>query len=62
MSDVVVDMNVQEQIARINQLQADAARKQQETRLAPLALVISAMTAGGGIVAATVALMKVLGP
>lgn len=63
MASEPIDTNAftqREQLARIDQLLADAARKQQEIRLAPWALVASGLTAGAAIFAAGAAFMKLL--
>ena len=53
-------LNLREQIARIDQLQADAARKKQETQLAPWQLVMTGLGAGGALFAAGAAFMKIV--
>lgn len=55
------DLFIQEQLARINQLSADADRKRQEMGLALWPIITGAMTAGAAFFAAGVAFMKVLG-
>ena len=57
--------DLKEQIARIDQLLADAARKRQEISLAPWQLVITSLVggiaAGAGLFAAALAYLKFLG-
>lgn len=55
-------LDLREQIAHIDQMLADAARKRQEIRLAPWALALSGMTAGAAVFAAGAAFMKLFGP
>ncbi len=52
MAEIANAPDLQEQIARINQLLADASRKRQEYRLAPIALAVAGMTAGAALFAA----------
>jgi len=68
-------LNLKEQIARIDRmllesqkfaaeqrkLTAEAAKMDRDRTLAPWQVVVTAMGTGGALVAATVALMKVLG-
>lgn len=54
-------LNLREIIAHIDQMQADAARKRQEIRLAPWAMALSGATAGAAFFAAGAAFWKVLG-
>lgn len=51
-------LDLREQLARIDQLLADAARKRQEVRLAPWALALSGMTAGAALFAAGAAFSR----
>lgn len=53
-------LNLRETIAHIDQMQADAARKRQEIRLAPWALALSGATTGAALFAAGAAFMKLL--
>jgi hypothetical protein len=55
------NLDYREQIAHIDQMLADAARKHHEIRLAPWVLALSGMTAGAALFAAGVALMKLFG-
>lgn len=48
-----------EQFTRINQMQADTNRKQQEIKLAPWQLTLTAMGAGAALLAAGAALTKI---
>ena len=48
------------QFVRIDQLQADIDWKQQEQTFAPRAIVISAVTAGRGLVLVTLAIAKLM--
>lgn len=59
-TDEGMPVALQEQIARINQLQSDALRKQQEVRLAPWQLVLGGITAGAALFAAGAAFTKLL--
>lgn len=61
MTDQIADLNVREQIAHIDQMLADVARKRQEITLAPWLLVTGGMTAGAALFAAGAAFIKVLG-
>lgn len=45
-------LDLREQIARIDQLLADAARKRQEVRIAPWQIVVTSLGAGAAIFAA----------
>lgn len=54
-------LDLREQLAHIDQMLADAARKQQELRLAPWQLVLTAMGAGAALFAAGAAFFKLLG-
>ena len=47
-----IPLDLKEQIARIDQLLADAARKHQEVRLAPWQIVVTCLGAGAAIFAA----------
>lgn len=51
MSDTA-ELNLREIIAHIDQMQADAARKRQEIKLAPWAIALAGMTAGAAFFAA----------
>jgi hypothetical protein len=53
-------LNLREQIARIDQLQADAARKRQEVQIAPWQMVIAAGGTGAALFAAGAAFMKII--
>jgi hypothetical protein len=53
-------LDLQEQIAHIDQMLADAARKRQEIRFAPWQLAIAGMTSGAALFAAGVAFGKLL--
>ncbi|MBR0848797.1 hypothetical protein JQ543_13675 [Bradyrhizobium diazoefficiens] len=59
-------LDLREQLARIDQMQADIIHKQQEVRLAPWALVLTGLTTGaalmGGGAALFAALLKWVGP
>lgn len=61
MSQSIDELNLRETIAHIDQLQADAARKRQEIRLAPWTLVLSGMTTGAALFASGAAFMKLFG-
>jgi hypothetical protein len=56
MADTLTDLDLRERIARIDQLQADAAGKRQEMRIAPWALVVTGLTAGAGLIGAGAAI------
>jgi len=53
-------LDIREQIAHIDQMLADAARKRQEIKFAPWQLVLAGMTAGAGFMAAGAAIFAVL--
>ena len=53
-------LSYREQLARIAQLLADAARKQQEVRLAPWTIVATAAGAGAALFAAGATFMKLI--
>lgn len=55
-------LDLDEQIMRIEQIIADTQRKKQESRLAPIALALSALTAGAAIFAAGAAFAKIFFP
>lgn len=58
--DEMIPAALQEQIARINQLQSDAIRKQEEIRLAPWQLVLGGITAGAALFAPGAAFTKLV--
>lgn len=62
MAEAIETLDLREQIAHIDQMLADAARKRQEIKLAPLALALSGMTAGAALFAAGAAFMRFLHP
>jgi len=53
-------LDMREQLAHIDQMLADAARKRQEIRFAPWQLALAGMTAGAGFMAAGAAIFAVL--
>ena len=55
------DVTLREQLAHIDQLLEDAARKRQERQLAPLQLLFTGLGAGAALFAAGGAFFKVLG-
>ena len=59
------NLNLREQIAHIDQMLADIARKRQEVQLAPWQLVmtslIGGMAAGAGLFAAALAYIRAVG-
>ena len=61
MSSPHEDLDYREQIAHIDQMLGDAARKRREVQLAPWALALSGMTAGAALFAAGAAFMKLFG-
>jgi hypothetical protein len=61
MSDISADLNIRETIAHIDQMQADAARKRQEIRLAPWQLALGGAASGAALFAAGAAFMKLFG-
>jgi hypothetical protein len=63
MSDDTPDLDalkIRQIIADIDQKRADTERKRQEISLAPLALLVSGMTAGAALFAAGAAFMKII--
>jgi len=60
-AEITHDLDMREQIAHIDQMLTDAARKRQEIRLAPWQLVLTGMTTGAALFAAGVAFAKVMG-
>ncbi len=61
MSDTAIDMNQIEQLARINQMVADANLKAAQANTTAAQVAFAGFTAGAAVVGAVVALMKVLG-
>lgn len=61
MTDAPGDFDIREQIAHIDQMQADAARKRQEVQLAPWQIAFAGMGAGAALFAAGAAFIKFLG-
>ena len=57
----IPELDLREQIARIDQLLADRDRKRQEIRFAPWQLALGGATAGAAMFAAGAAFFKVLG-
>ena len=55
------DLDLREQIAHIDQMLADAARKRQEIDLAPWQMLLTGLAAGAGLFAAGGAFFKLLG-
>jgi hypothetical protein len=56
------NLDIREQIAHIDQMLADAARKRQEIGLAPWQVAFAGMTGGAALFAAGAAFIKILGP
>ena len=62
MADVTnPELDIREQIAHIDQMLADAARKRQERELAPWQLAFTGLGAGAAVFAAGGAFSKLLG-
>lgn len=68
MSDIPADLNMRDVLARIDKQQAEtqkysaeALKLRREYQLAPVALLISGMTAGAALFAAGAAFVKVFG-
>jgi hypothetical protein len=55
------DLDVREQIAHIDQMLADAARKRQEIKFAPWQLMMTGMGTGVALFAAGAAFVKIFG-
>ena len=63
MSDAAISqLDVAEKLLRVANLEADTLLKMSQNRTEVWKVVVAAMTAGGALVGATVALVKVLGP
>jgi hypothetical protein len=60
MADTVDDFDIREQIARIDQMLADASRKRQDVTDRPWIFMVSGMTAGAALFAAGAAFFKLL--
>jgi len=60
MTEAPDDLDIREQIAHIDQMLADAARKRQEVTFQPWIFMVSGMTSGAALFAAGAAFFKIL--
>jgi hypothetical protein len=60
-TDYGTDVDLREKLAHIDRMLADHDRKRQEIKYQPVVAMISGMTAGAALVAATAAAMKIFG-